>query len=81
MSSTQSLVPVEKADLPALTDLVHSCKLALSINRLIIRPLFLLPFLGTGLLCVALFVACALHVRLRQKHAKRAAAANPSLES
>jgi len=28
------------------------------------------------LLCVVLFTACALHVRLRQKHARQSAAAN-----
>jgi uncharacterized membrane protein len=31
------------------------------------------------LLCVALFAACALHVRLRQKNAKAAALAHPSI--
>ncbi|MGB3071459.1 MAG: DUF2069 domain-containing protein [Ottowia sp.] len=32
------------------------------------------------LLCVVLFTACTLHVRLRQKHAKRSAAASTPIE-
>jgi len=33
------------------------------------------------LLCLGLFAACALHVRLRQKHAKAAALASPPLSA
>ncbi|WP_394787277.1 DUF2069 domain-containing protein [Rhodoferax sp.] len=35
--------------------------------------------LAEALLCVALFTACALHVRLRFQHAKAAAAAAPAI--
>ena len=37
MPPALSLLPVEQADLPTLRDLVHSCKLPLAINRLIIK--------------------------------------------